>query len=226
VQQNKTDKTVSLTPRQLQLLETIARFQTNQLYSATIQELASEIQISRTTAFEHLAALREKGFVGGCPNKARSLKLTRQGQKLLRQHRSRKPAFAGTNSAWSPATEGLPLVGRVAAGRPIEAIEQKEHLSLATQFGSTDEVFALEVAGDSMTDDGINNGDYVICRRSPTAQNGQLVIAIVDDDSATLKRFYKEQNCVRLEPANKNYAPIYSDNCRIEGVVVGLLRKL
>jgi repressor LexA len=214
------NKTTDLTPRQLQLLETIAHFQSSQPYSATIQELASQLKISRTTAFEHLAALREKGFLWGCPNKARSLKLTSQGQRLLRQQRTQK-----IPSTLAEDTGGLPLVGRVAAGRPIDAIEDKQHLSLATHFGSTDEVFALEVAGDSMIDDGINSGDHVICRRSQTARNGQLVIAIVDDDSATLKRFYKEPTRVRLEPANKNYAPIYSVNCRIEGVVVGLLRK-
>jgi repressor LexA len=148
------------------------------------------------------------------------LKLTSQGQKLLRQHRIPK-----ISSALAEDAGGLPLVGRVAAGRPIDAIEDKQQLSLTTHFGSTDEVFALEVAGDSMIDDGINSGDHVICRRSLTAHNGQLVIAIIDDDTATLKRFYKEPTRVRLEPANKNYAPIYSDNCRIEGVVVGLLRK-
>lgn len=214
------NKTADLTPRQLQLLETIAHFQSSQHYSATIQELASRLKISRTTAFEHLAALREKGFLWGCPNKARSLKLTSQGQRLLRQQRAPKIL-----STLAEDAGGLPLVGRVAAGRPIDAIEDKQQLSLAAQFGSTEDVFALEVAGDSMIDDGITSGDYVICRRSPIANNGQLVIAIVDDDSATLKRFYKEPTRVRLEPANKNYAPIYSENCRIEGVVVGLLRK-
>ena len=219
-QQNKTNTAAHLTPRQLQLLETIANFGAIQPYSATIQELASEIRISRTTAFEHLAALREKGLVGGCPNKARSLKLTPQGQRLLKQRRTHTP-----KTALAEETGGLPLVGRVAAGRPIEAIEQQEHLSLGTHFGSTDDIFALEVAGDSMIDDGIHSGDHVICRRSATAHDGQLVIAIVDDDSATLKRFYKEPTRIRLEPANTNYAPIYSSNCRIEGVVVGLLRK-
>jgi repressor LexA len=216
---NSATTQANLTPRQLQLLEAIARFQASRHYSATIQELASQIQISRTTVFEHLAALREKALIGGCPNKARSLKLTSQGQKLLKHCRSQE-------SVPVPVTEpGLPLVGRVAAGRPIDAIEQQEHLSLSDQFGSTDEVFALEVVGDSMIDDGINNGDYVICRRSLVARDGQLVIAIVDNDSATVKRFFKETDRVRLEPANKNYAPIYTASCRIEGVVVGLLRK-
>jgi repressor LexA len=214
------NKTAPLTPRQLQLLETIDNFQTKQPYSATIQELASHIKISRTTAFEHLSALREKGFLWGSPNKARSLKLTSQGQRLLRHRRTQKiqPPLAED-------TGGLPLAGRVAAGRPIDAIEQKEHISLTTHFGSTDDVFALEVVGDSMIDDGINSGDHVICRRSATAHDGQMVIAIIDDDSATLKRFYKEPARARLEPANENYTPIYSDNCRIEAVVLGLLRK-
>ncbi|MDO8303327.1 MAG: transcriptional repressor LexA [Sedimentisphaerales bacterium] len=218
MQQNKA---VNLTPRQLQLLETIAHFQASQPYSATIQELASQLNISRTTAFEHLAALREKGFLSACPNKARSLKLTSQGQKLLKQHRTQKTP----QPILAEDTGGLPMAGRVAAGRPIEAIEQQERLSLTTHFGSTDEVFALEVVGDSMIDDGICSGDHVICRRSANAHNGQLVVAIVDDDNATVKRFYKEATQVRLEPANKNYAPIYSTNCRIEAIVVGLLRK-
>jgi repressor LexA len=214
------NKTTSLTPRQLQLLEMIEHFQSSQPYSATIQELASQLQISRTTAFEHLAALREKGFLWGCPNKARSLKLTSQGQRLLKHRHAKKTA-----TILAEDEMGLPLLGRVAAGRPIDAIEDKQRLSLTSHFGSTDQIFALEVVGDSMIDDGINSGDYVICRRSPTAHNGQLVVAIVDDDSTTLKRFYKEPTRARLEPSNENYAPIYSSNCRIEAVVVGLLRK-
>jgi repressor LexA len=217
VQQNKTAR---LTPRQLQLLETIAHFQASQLYSATIQELASHLSISRTTVFEHLAALREKGLLSGCPNKARSLKLTSHAQKLLKQQRTKKPQPELAEDAG-----GLPLVGRVAAGRPIDAIENKEQLSLAAKFGTTDDIFALQVVGDSMIDDGICSGDYVICRRSQIASDGQIVVAIVDDDNTTLKRFYKEATRARLEPANENYAPIYSDNCRIEAIVVGLLRK-
>jgi len=114
----------------------------------------------------------------------------------------------------------------VAAGSPIEAIEDKDYLSLSSYFGNRDEIFALEVAGDSMVDEDIRNGDYVICRRTPTANNGQLVIAIVDEKEATLKKFYKEKTRARLQPANEDYQPIYSEACRIEAVVVGLVRKL
>lgn len=119
----------------------------------------------------------------------------------------------------------MPLLGTVAAGEPIEAIENRESLSLSSYFAYGDRTFALEVKGDSMIDDGICDGDVVICRRSEVADNGQIVVAIVDDQNATLKRFYKEKSRARLQPANDDYAPIYSDNCRIEGVVVGLVRK-
>jgi repressor LexA len=117
-------------------------------------------------------------------------------------------------------------LGKVAAGPPVEAIEEKEYLSLSSHFGSSDCLFALEVKGDSMIDDDVREGDYVICRRSSVADDGQLVVAIVDDEDATLKRFYKEERRARLQPANDDYGPIYSDNCRIEAVVVGLVRKL
>jgi repressor LexA len=114
----------------------------------------------------------------------------------------------------------------VAAGAPLEAVEYVESLSLNSCFGAGDDIFALEVTGDSMVNDDIREGDYVICRRSRAAENGQLVVAIVDDENATIKRFYKEQDRARLQPANDEYQPIYSDNCRIEAVVIGLVRRL
>lgn len=109
---------------------------------------------------------------------------------------------------------------------PIEAVENSDKLSLDSLFGSSGEIFALEVRGDSMTGENINDGDYVICRKTPSACDGQLVVAVVDNENATLKRFYREPGRVRLQPANDRYEPIYSDNCRVEGVVIGLVRKL
>ena len=123
-------------------------------------------------------------------------------------------------------SEGLRLLGRVAAGVPIEAIENSESLSLRSMFGDGDDMFALEVSGDSMIDEGIYTGDLVICRKASAAYNGQMVVAIVDNENATLKRFYKEDGRVRLEAANPAYEPIYSENCRIEAVVIGMLRRL
>ncbi|MHC4396907.1 MAG: transcriptional repressor LexA [Planctomycetota bacterium] len=214
---NPTDQ---LTPRQLQLLRTIAKFRTSRCYSPTIAELADRLGISRSTAFEHITELRKKNLLCACQGKARSLKPTSKAQKLL-EH------LAGCNfDEPSHPPAGIPLAGRVAAGLPIEAIENKERLSLGSHFGNGDDVFSFEVTGDSMVDDGICSGDYVICRRSPVANDGQLVIAVVDNENATLKRFYKEETRVRLQPANDDYQPIYSDNCRIEAVVIGLVRKL
>ena len=145
---------------------------------------------------------------------------TSKAQELLEE-------LAGCNSnSLSQQSKGIPLAGWVAAGAPIEAIENKEDFSLSSHFGDRDDIFALEVTGDSMLQAGIRSGDYVICRRSRTADNGQLVVAIVDDENATLKRFYKEKTSVRLAPANDDYEPIWSQNCRIEAVVIGLVRKL
>ena len=209
-----------LTPRQLQLLKAIATFQANQCYSPTIAELSCELNISRSTVFEHIAELRKKVHIRTSPGRARSLKLTSLAQELLSQaHKAVAANFNAEHLA------DIPLVGRVAAGLPIEAIENKNSLSLKSCFGNTDDVFALEVAGDSMVDDGICDGDYVICRRTAVAQNGQLVIAILDDQDATLKRFYKEKAGIRLQPANDNYDPIYCDNCRVQAIVTGLVRK-
>jgi len=210
---------IQLTPRQLQLLQMIAHFQQNRCYSPTLSEMASELNISRSTVFEHLTELRRKGLLSGYQNKARSLKVSSQGQELLSE------LSGQISQTYDSDTEGIPLAGTVAAGVPVEAVENVELLSLDSTFGSGDDIFALEVSGDSMIDEDIRQGDYVICRRTRIAEDGQLVIAIVDDENATLKRFYKEKDRVRLQPANDNYQPIYSDNCRIEAVVIGLMRK-
>jgi repressor LexA len=209
-----------LTPRQVELLRSIAGFQQSRCYSPTIGELADQIGVSRSTAFEHIEGLREKGLLSGRSSKARSLVLTSKAYRLLERANEQQ-----TNDN-PQQEEGIPLAGRVAAGAPIEAVENKEFLSLDNLFGMSGDIFALEVRGDSMTGEGIENGDYVICRKSSTADDGQLVVAIVDNENATLKRFYKEKSAVRLQPANEQYEPIYSRNCRIEGVVIGLMRRL
>lgn len=209
-----------LTPRQLQLLKAVAGFQASRCYSPTIGELASELGISRSTAFEHIGELRKKGLLSTCPGRARSLKLTSRSQELLNR------LTDDCLNAQSSQPTGIALMGRVAASSPIEAIEDKDYLSLSSCFGNRDDIFALEVAGDSMIDDDIRNGDYVICQRTPTANNGQLVVALIGEKEATLKRFYKESSRVRLQPANNDCDPIYSEACRVEAVVVGLVRKL
>ncbi|NLH16544.1 MAG: repressor LexA [Phycisphaerae bacterium] len=209
---------LTLTPKQIEVLRCIADFRTSRRYSATIAEVADRLGVSRPTVFEHIAALREKGLLADSQGKARSLLPSSRAQRLLSELR---------DAAWQSETvEGVPLLGRVAAGTPIEAVENAEPLSLRTLFGHGDQLFALQVVGNSMIDEGIRSGDFVLCRRAATADNGALVVAIVDDDSATLKRFYKESERVRLQPANADFNPIFSRHCRIEAVVLGLIRRL
>jgi repressor LexA len=212
-------RAIQLTPRQHQLLRMVARFQENRCYSPTLGEMASELNISRSTVFEHITELRKKDLLCASPNRARSLTLTSQARKLL--------STFGDPELMGEADEsiGIPLAGKVVAGEPLEAVEDIETLSLNSCFGNSDDIFALEVRGESMINEDIHEGDYVICRRRRTAHNGQLVVAIVDNENATLKRFYKEKSQVRLQPANDHFQPIYSDNCRIEAVVIGLVRK-
>lgn len=187
--------------------------------------MATELNISRSTIFEHIAELRRKGLLYGSPNKARSLKASSKAQELLNHSSAQDFNISGINSRPSEP-QGIPLAGKVAAGLPLEAVENTESLSLQTCFGTSDDIFALEVNGESMINDDIRPSDYVICRSSNVAHDGQLVVAAVDDENATLKRFYKEKNRARLEPANDTFKPIYSKNCRIEAVVIGLVRKL
>jgi len=207
-----------LTPKQFQVLRSIAAFHGRQRYSPTIAELATELQVSRSTVFEHLSELQRKSLLTTSAGRARSLRLTPRGRRLLRD----APAEDVTEDV---TAAGVPLLGQVAAGLPVEAVQNADGLSLRSCFGTGDELFALEVRGDSMVEDNIRPGDYVICRRAQIAQNGELVVALVSEGETTLKRFYREGERARLQPANSSYAPIYADDCRIQAVVVGLLRK-
>ncbi len=211
---------VNITPRQLQLLSAITAFADRHCYLPTIAELAEQLNVSRSTVFEHIAELRRKGLL--CESKllARSLKPTPKALKLLKQTTANHPQED------SHRAQIIPLLGRVAAGRPIDAIENREILSLPDCFGSSDDIFALAVSGDSMIEQGIADGDYVICRRAETARNGQIVVALTENENTTLKKFYREDSRVRLEPANENYEPIYTNDCRIQAVAIGLLKKL
>ncbi len=209
-----------LTPRQIEVLRLIACFCDRQHYSPTMAELAAELSLSRSTVFEHLGELQRKGLLSTSPGKARSLKVTSRGRGLLERIGDAEPRVDA-----EPA-RGIPLLGQIAAGLPREAVENTESISLESCFGLGGDLFALEVSGDSMIEENIDPGDYVICRRTNVADNGELVVALVDDGEATLKRFFKESHRIRLQPANVNYEPIYTNNCHIEGIVVGLVRQL
>lgn len=195
-----------LTPKQLRLLTLIRDYQNKHGYSPTMQEMADLLGVTKVTVFEHVGGLEKKGLLRRLKHRARSLELT---------SRVEFPDDARTS---------LPLVGHIAAGAPIEAIENPETLNLETLFNASEGAFALKVRGDSMIDEQIRDGDLVIVERRETARNGETVVALLDSGEATLKKFYREKGQIRLQPANPGFAPIYVDDLRIQGVVVGVLR--
>lgn len=219
---------INITPKQFQVLRQIGIFQQNQCYSATIGELAQALAISRATAYEHIAALRRKKLLAASTGKARCLKLADSGERLLEealQYEEISEESASDGYA-APRSEGIYLHGRVSAGYGISAIEEKEAFSLGQVFGNRGDVFALQICGNSMTGAGINDGDYVMCKHASTADNGQLVVALLDDDeNATVKRFFKDERAVRLQPENDAFEPIVSKDCRVQAIVVGVVRQ-
>ncbi|MEX2673547.1 MAG: transcriptional repressor LexA [Phycisphaeraceae bacterium] len=202
--------TLKLTPRQQTILLLIRDCQLTRGYSPTLQEIGDHLGVSKVTVFEHVEALIEKGALKRDPNRARSLELTGKAALPDEQRPSR-----------------LPLVGTIAAGVPIEAVEDRQTLDLEELFassGRSGDTFVLEVRGDSMIEEQIRPGDYVICRRATTARNGQTVVALLDDGEATLKKFYREKGRIRLQPANDAYEPIWADHCQVQGIVIGVVR--
>ncbi len=197
----------SLTPKQLRVLTFIRDYTNARGYAPTMQEIADEYGVSKVTVFEHIAALQKKGFLKRTRHRARSLRLN-----------------ANINFPDERPTR-LPLVGTIAAGMPIEAIEDREVLDLEELFVSPHENFVLKVRGDSMIDDNICDGDYVVIEKRETACNGETVVALLEDGEATLKRFYRDRRGVRLQPANPAFKPIITKHVQIQGVVVGVVRK-
>lgn len=196
----------SLTPKQLRVLTYIRDYSAARGYAPTMQELADEFDVSKVTVFEHISTLQRKGLLRRSRHKARSLRLSDDIS-----FPDEKPTV-------------IPLAGTIAAGLPIEAIEQREFLNLEDVFVSPHGNFALRVRGDSMIGDNICDGDFVVCERRETARDGEMVIALLDDGEATLKRVFRTSGGVRLQASNPAYEPIIAKNVQIQGVVVGVLR--
>ena len=199
---------MSLTKRQTEVLEVIKTCVKDNGYAPSIREIAEEIGVkSPATVKEHLEGLIEKGYL----------------ERMDTSVRNVKP----TNKVWQLSkTFELPIVGLITAGEPIEAVENRgDTIAVPAELAENEDSFVLRVKGDSMIEDGIVDGDYVIVERSFYPQNGDVVVALLDNEYATLKRYYREKERIRLQPANKNYKPIYVQNPAIQGVVKGLLRK-
>jgi repressor LexA len=199
----------TVTPRQLDILRFIRDFRAENGYSPTMQEIGDHLNLTKVTVFEHVGALEKKELLlRGAKHKARSLRVS--------------PEFRFSDEA----STKIPLVGRIAAGMPIEAVEDKQFLDLEDVFANEGDTFVLEVSGESMIDEQICDGDFVVCRKQDTARPGQTVVALLPDGDATLKLYYPEKGRVRLQPANPRFDPIFVQQCDIQGVVIGLIRKL
>lgn len=197
-----------LTPRQREILDFIIDFARENDYSPSYREIAERFELSSTaTIAEHIETLKNKGYLRDDLTGARALQL--------------QP---------DPTPESLideisiPLMGAIAAGKPIEAVRTAETIDIPRDMAGK-HVFALKVRGDSMIDDGILNGDYVIIEACNNPRNGDIVVALLEHDNVTLKRFYREKDHVRLQPANKKYQPIRVKKVVIQGRVKGVIRK-
>ena len=203
---------MNLTPKQLRILKLIRDSRVRRGYSPTMQELADEIGVSKVTVFEHVEALIKKGALVREPNKARSLSIA-DGISVPDESRPLR----------------FPLVGKIAAGHPIEKLEDKEELDLGAMLGNLEEspasTFALEVEGDSMRDEGILDGDLILLERAEVARNGDRVVALLEDGQTTLKTFYKEDDHIRLQPANPDFKPIIVRFCQVQGIVKAVVRR-
>jgi len=199
--------------------------------SPSFEEMKEALDLkSKSGVHRLIGALEERQFIRRLPNRARALEVLRLpdgGGAATEKARAPSPAAAPPPVAANENVLDIPLHGRIAAGSPIEALEGQSSLSVPAALLGPGEHYALEVAGDSMVEAGILDGDYALIRRVDTARDGQIVVALIDDAEATLKYFRREGAMVRLDPANRAYDPQrYTPNrVRVQGCLAGLLRR-
>jgi repressor LexA len=207
---------MALTKRQKEFLEFLAGFLEKRGYSPSYEEIAEGLDLaSLATVHKHILALESKAYVKRGFNQSRSLEVAPKYYAEQRQHQQTTPRLE------------VPLLGRIAAGQPVEAIAGEDTLNFADFAGDPD-TFALKVRGDSMIEDHICDGDYVLIEKTGDARDGDIVVALVDGAETTLKRFYSEPgDRVRLQPANATMLPIYVAKglVRIQGKLIAVLRK-
>jgi repressor LexA len=210
---------MALTPRQKQVLDFLVEFGEKNGYSPSFEEIAGGVNLaSLATVHKHITALEQKGYLKRRFNESRSIEVS---QAYLAAERDR------VRSGGAPDPMEVPLLGRIAAGSPVEAVANPETLSFADFVGAK-ETFALEVRGDSMIDDHILSGDYVLVERTQNVRDGEIAVALVDGMETTLKRLYREpEGKIRLQPANVTMAPILvnGEQVQVQGRVLAVLRK-
>jgi repressor LexA len=200
----------ALTKRQKEVLDFVARFISENGYSPSLEEIGASLGMSSVaTVHKHLSQLKRKG--------------------LIRHELNRKRSLEVEAEVSSERMVELPLLGLIAAGEPIEAIENRESIAVPAELVPRTGMrkFVLRVKGNSMIDDHIMDGDFVIVVEGQSANNGQTVVALLDGQNATLKKYYREEDTVRLQPANEAMKPIIvkDRDVRVQGIVVGLMRR-
>lgn len=190
-----------MTPRQLEVLRYIERVVERSGCAPTLQEIADHLGINKVTALSHVRALE----------RARHIRRHRYGRRAIEV---------------LTTSRRLPVLGRISAGRPIEAVEAEDADDIRELIAGGDDLFSLRVRGDSMIEDRIADGDYVIVERRETARDGEIVVAVLENGEATLKRIHREHGRIRLQPANAAMQPLIVDRVSIRGVVVGIYRRL
>jgi len=197
-----------ITPKQQQILDYIKEEILSKGYPPTVREICEKVGLKSTSSVHsHLSTLENNGYIRRDPTKPRAIEIIDDNFNLTRRE-----------------VVNVPLIGQVAAGQPILAVENiTNYFPIPAEFLNNSETFMLNVKGDSMINMGIYDGDMIIVRRQQTADNGEVIVALVDD-SATVKRFYKEDGHYRLQPENDFMDPIIVDNVEIVGKVIGLIR--
>lgn len=202
-----------LTKRQQEIYEYLKHIVQTKGYPPSVREIGEAVGLaSSSTVHGHLSRLEEKGYIKRDPTKPRAIEIVSEQ----------------TSSSLFEETIHVPVIGKVTAGLPITAVENvEEYFPLPAHFTSShnSDIFILEVVGESMIDAGILDHDKVIVRRQSIAENGDIIVAMTDEDEATVKRFYKENNRYRLQPENPTMSPIYLDHVTVLGKVVGLFRE-
>lgn len=203
--------TATLTKKQRHIFDYITEFIKTNRYSPSYQEIADYFRLSsKATVYEHVRTLEDKGYIKVADHKARAMEIMNVDEAEFPH---------------SLAAIELPLVGLITAGEPIEAIEEHETIGVPANLVRDPNAFVLKVKGESMIEDGILDGDYVIAERNYYPKNGDVVIALLDNAYATLKKYYREKNRIRLQPANATMQPIYAKNPVIQGIVRAVIRK-
>lgn len=228
---------MALTRRQKQVLDCLVHFINNKGYSPSFEEIGKSLKLSSlATVHKHIETLERKGFLRRGYNQSRSIEVVAVPgsvpfAKTAARSMGRKKAAdheGAGHAAGILAGLEFPLLGRIAAGRPVEAIPNPETFSFGDFGSKQNKIFVLRVKGDSMVDDHICDGDYILVEGADTASNGEIVVALTDGTDATLKRFFREPHGrVRLQPANSQMDPIIlsARDVKIQGRVIGVLRK-